>query len=66
MNGLQVHPEFGRGPKGTCEEPCRVGSLLKFTSTRAAFARPVPGATPFPDVHAPTRPSDSLMQTLDS
>ena len=23
--GLKVHPEFGRGAKRTCEEPCRVG-----------------------------------------
>lgn len=37
------------------------GSLLKFTTTRTAFARPGPGATPFPDVLALTRPSDSLV-----
>ena len=36
------------------------GSLLKFTSTRAALARPGPGACPFPDVTARMRPSDSL------
>src|SRR5262249_50633822 len=36
------------------------GSLLKITSTRAAFARPGPGVTPFPDVNAPMQPSDSL------
>ena len=36
------------------------GALRKITSTRAAFARPGPGATPFPDVDAPTQPSDSL------
>src|SRR6266446_10833539 len=36
------------------------GSLPKFTPTRAAFARPGPGVTPFPDVHAPMQPSDSL------
>lgn len=29
--------------------------------TRAAFARPGPGATPFPDVEARTQPSDSLV-----
>jgi hypothetical protein len=31
-----------------------------FTPTRAAFARPGPGVTPFPDVVAPMQPSDSL------
>jgi len=36
------------------------GSLLKVTSTRAAFARPGPGVTLFPDVLAPMQPSDSL------
>src|SRR5215470_6934826 len=36
------------------------GSLLKFTSTRAAFARLGPGATPFPNVLARMQPSDSL------
>ena len=36
------------------------GSLPKFTPTRAAFARPGPGVTPFPDVVAPMQPSDSL------
>src|SRR5215813_12114657 len=36
------------------------GSLLKITSTRAAFARPGPGVTPFPDVLARMQPSDSL------
>ena len=36
-------------------------SLLKLISTRAAFARPGPGATPFPDVNARIRPSDSLV-----
>src|SRR5262245_25969440 len=36
------------------------GSLLKFPSTRAAFARPGPAATPFPDCDAPLPPSDSL------
>ena len=33
---------------------------LKLTPTRAAFARPGPDATPFPDVSAPMQPSDSL------
>ena len=33
---------------------------LKLTPTRAAFARPGPVATPFPDVSAPMQPSDSL------
>jgi len=33
---------------------------LKLTPTRAAFARPGPDATPFPDVNAPMQPSDSL------
>src|SRR5262244_2861782 len=36
------------------------GSLLKFTPTRAAFARPGPSATSFPDVPARMQPSDSL------
>src|SRR5262249_45428896 len=36
------------------------GALLKITSTRAACARPGPGVTPFPDVHARMPPSDSL------
>ena len=34
---------------------------LKLTPTRAAFARPGPGANPFPDVNAPMQPSDSLV-----
>ena len=33
---------------------------LKLTSARAAFARPGPHATAFPDVLAPMQPSDSL------
>ena len=33
---------------------------LKLTPTRAAFARPGPHATAFPDVNAPMQPSDSL------
>src|SRR4029434_8109416 len=36
------------------------GSLLKCPATRAAFARPGPSATSFPDVTAPMPPSDSL------
>jgi len=36
------------------------GSLLKITSTRAAFARLGPGSILFPNVHAPMQPSDSL------
>ncbi len=36
------------------------GSLQKLTPTRAAFARPGPGMTLFPDVIAPMQPSDSL------
>ena len=36
------------------------GSLLKVTSTRAAFARLGPGVTLFPNVHARMQPSDSL------
>ena len=35
------------------------GSLRKLTPTRAAFARPGPGANPFPDVLARMQPSDS-------
>ena len=34
---------------------------LKLTPTRAAFARPGPDATPFPDVNALMQPSDSLV-----
>ena len=34
---------------------------LKLTPTRAAFARPGPHATAFPDVNAPMQPSDSLV-----
>ena len=34
---------------------------LRLTPTRAAFARPGPNATPFPDVTAPMQPSDSLV-----
>ena len=34
---------------------------LRLTSARAAFARPGPHATAFPDVFAPTQPSDSLV-----
>ena len=34
---------------------------LKLTPTRAAFARPGPVATPFPDVSAPMQPSDSSL-----
>ena len=37
------------------------GSLRKITPTRAAFARPGPGAIPFPDVVARMQPSDSLI-----
>ena len=37
------------------------GSLLKFTSTRTAFAPPGPGAFPFPDFSAPIRSTDSLV-----
>ena len=37
------------------------GSLLKFPSTRAAFARPGPGACPVPRLLAPMQPSDSLV-----
>ena len=33
---------------------------LRLTSARAAFARPGPRATAFPDVNAPMQPSDSL------
>ena len=33
---------------------------MTLNSTRAAFARPGPGAAPFPDVKARTQPSDSL------
>ena len=33
---------------------------LKLTPTRAAFARPGPDASPFPDVNALMQPSDSL------
>jgi len=36
------------------------GSLRKFTPTRAAFARPGPGAFPFPGFTARMQPSDSL------
>ncbi len=36
------------------------GSLQKLTPTRAAFARPGPGTTLFPDVVARMQPSDSL------
>src|SRR6266478_2520647 len=36
------------------------GSLLKFPSTRAAFALPGPAANPFPDFDVPMPPSDSL------
>lgn len=36
------------------------GSLLKFTPTRAAFARLGLGASPFPSVSALMQPSDSL------
>jgi len=39
-------------------------SLLKFSSTRAAFARTGLAATPFPDVHTPMQPSDSLPHQL--
>ena len=35
------------------------GSLRTLTPTRAAFARPGPGANPFPDVLARMQPSDS-------
>ena len=35
------------------------GSLRKLTPPRAAFARPGPGANPFPDVLARMQPSDS-------
>jgi hypothetical protein len=35
-------------------------SLLKFTTTRAAFAPLGPGATPFPNFSARMQPSDSL------
>ena len=34
---------------------------LRLTPTRAAFARPGPHATAFPDVNAPMQPSDSLV-----
>ena len=34
---------------------------LRLTPARAAFARPGPHATAFPDVNAPTQPSDSLV-----
>ena len=34
---------------------------LRLTPTRAAFARPGPHATTFPDVKAPMQPSDSLV-----
>ena len=34
---------------------------LRLTSARAAFARPGPHATAFPDVSAPMQPSDSLV-----
>ena len=34
---------------------------LRLTSARAAFARPGPHATAFPDVFAPMQPSDSLV-----
>jgi hypothetical protein len=36
------------------------GSRLQVPSTRAALARPGPGATPFPGVSAPLPPSDAL------
>ena len=36
-------------------------SPLRLTSARAAFARPGPHATAFPDVNAPMQPSDSLV-----
>ena len=34
---------------------------LRLTPARAAFARPGPHAAAFPDVNAPTQPSDSLV-----
>ena len=49
------------GDMGSKVNALALGSLLKFTSTRAAFARPGPGTTPFPDVEALTQPSDSLV-----
>lgn len=36
------------------------GARLQCPSTRAAWARPGPAATPCPAVHAPMQPSDSL------
>jgi len=47
----------------TCSPTSSVGqdSLRKITPTRAAFARPGPETTPFPDVSARMRPSDSLV-----
>ena len=37
-----------------------MGPFETLTPTRAAFARPGPGANPFPDVLARMQPSDSL------
>jgi hypothetical protein len=52
-----LHKSWGPGGQGQSMGP---GALLQCPPTRAACARPGPGATAFPDGPARMRPSDSL------